>query len=138
MQKSSIQTDFASLVLRVIFGLFMLFGHGWMKVMKVINGDWKFASVLGMGEEVSLLSAVFAEAICSILLIIGFKTRIAATILLVTMLIAGFVIHSEAPLFIANAEGGGSKELALMYGSVFLTLIFLGGRKFSIDGILKS
>lgn len=138
MQKSSIPIDFASLVLRIVFGLFMLFGHGWMKLMKVVNGDWKFASVLGMGEEVSLLSAVFAEAVCSILLIIGFKTRIAASVLFITMLIAGFIIHSGAPLFIANADGGGSKELALMYGTVFLSLSFIGGGKFSVDGILNS
>ena len=39
-------------------------------------------------------------------------------------------IHDNDPLFISQASGGGSKELAILYGAVYLVLALAGGGKY--------
>lgn len=128
MKKSTVDQNMASLVLRLIFGLFILFGHGWNKLLKIIEGDWSFASVLSMPPSVSLMLAIFAEVVCAGLLILGFKTRYVAGMLFATMMIIILFVNSNAPLFIANAQGGSSRELAILYAAGFLAIMFLGGK----------
>lgn len=126
-------TNLALLLLRVVIGLMMIFGHGWRKLMKVIDGNWAFPEMLGMPSQISLILAVLIEVGASILLIIGYKTRWVAIILFLIMLSALLFIHGEDPLFIAHADGGGSKELAILYGIVYLTLGLIGGGKYGVS-----
>ena len=63
---------------RVSVSLLML-QHGWPKLMKFTNSEAiKFADPIGIGSNASLILAVFAEVVCSVLIIIGFKTNINA------------------------------------------------------------
>ncbi|MEP1953969.1 MAG: DoxX family protein, partial [Algoriphagus sp.] len=77
------------------------------------------------GPVVSLSLAVFAEFICAILIILGFKTRLATIPLMVTMLTAAFVAHASDPF--------GKKELPLLYFTVFFCIFIFGAGKFAID-----
>lgn len=125
--------DFTALVLRVGFGLYMLLGHGLSKFQLFISGtEIKFPSVLGLPPNVALGFAVFSEFIACILIIIGFKTRLAAIPLIITMLIAAFLVHGQDPWFMYNADAG-SKEPALLYGLGFVAIYLLGSGKYSID-----
>lgn len=127
-------TDVGLLILRVGVSLYMIAGHGWGKMMNLLSGDLKFASVLGMPESVSLILAVFGEVVCPALIIIGFKTRLAAIPAAFTMFTAGIIIHANDPWLMANAvEGGGSKEMALLFMIPFLALALTGGGKYSLD-----
>ncbi|GAA5220730.1 hypothetical protein GCM10025777_13600 [Membranihabitans marinus] len=130
--------NMTSLILRLIFGLFILFGHGWNKLVKIIEGNFDFQSVFGIPSSLTLILAIFAEVLCAGLLILGFKTRWVATILFFTMISIAFTAHSGDPLFMSNANTGNSKEFALLYAGGFLAIMFIGGRKYSIDGILNS
>ncbi len=106
--------------------------HGYGKLMKLF-GNWEeiqFADPIGLGPVFSLILAVFAEFVCSILIITGFKTRISSIPLIITMFIAVFVVHGGDPLAI--------KEHALIYLVGFLTIALLGSGKYSVDGYLKS
>lgn len=130
--KNSASFHLALLVLRVISGLMMLFGHGWFKLIKVMNGDFSFAKIMGMPPALGLILAVLVEVGAAALLIVGFHTRIMAALLFLTMFSALAFYHTTDPIFIANAAGGGSKELAIMYGVIFLALALMGGGKYSI------
>ncbi|WP_034260461.1 DoxX family protein [Altibacter lentus] len=121
--------NFTLLVLRVGIGLLML-GHGIPKLEMLIIGDIQFPSVMGMSPTISLLLAVFAEVVCSILLLIGLLTRFATIPLIVTMLTAVLVIHGNDPFV--------KQELGILYLIVYLTLFMLGSGKFSFDGLFNS
>lgn len=130
--KNSSSFHLALLVLRVVSGLMMLFGHGWFKLIKVMSGDFTFAKIMGMPPALGLILAVIVEVGAAALLIVGFHTRIMAALLFLTMVSALAFYHTTDPIFIANAAGGGSKELAIMYGAIFLGLTLMGGGKYSI------
>ena len=64
--------DLASFLLRVTFGVTMLYLHGYGKFMKFFaDGPLKFGDPIGIGPELSLILTSFAEVFCSGLLIIG-------------------------------------------------------------------
>ena len=128
--------DLALLINRVIFGLFIVFGHGWGKLMRLLDGDIQFSGVFGLPPVVNLLLAVFAEVVCGLALILGFQTRWAAIPLILTMMVAAFVVHAAHPFFMANAAGGGSKELAILFLAGFLLSFMLGGGKYTIDYLI--
>lgn len=113
------------LLLRVIVGVFMM-THGFGKLKMLLGpGEIQFADPIGIGLELSLILAVFAEFFCSILLILGLGTRLAAIPLMITMLVAGFVVHAADPFQV--------KEFALLYGVVFTSLFITGPGKYSLD-----
>ncbi|WP_283635491.1 DoxX family protein [Aquaticitalea lipolytica] len=117
------------LVLRVGIGLLML-GHGIPKLQMLISGDIQFPGVMGMSPTLSLALAVFSEVICSILLLVGLRTRYAAIPLILTMLAAVLVIHGGDPF--------AKQELGILYLIVYLALFMLGSGKFSFDAVLRS
>lgn len=130
--------DLAALILRVGFGLYMLLGHGMSKLMMLTSGgDVKFPAILGMPPKICLGLAVFAEFVACILIIGGYKTRLAAVPVIIAMAIAAFMIHGGDPFFMQNAESG-SKEPALLYFIGFLAIYLLGSGKYSIDDKLDS
>ena len=113
------------LVLRIAVAGMML-THGIPKLGKILAGNWQFGDPLGLGNELSLVLAVFAEVGCSLLLLIGLFTRFATLPLLFTMLVAFFIVHAADPF--------GDKEMPLLYALVFATLFFTGPGKYSVDG----
>ena len=113
------------LVLRVAVAGMML-THGLPKLNNLLAGDWSFGNPLGLGSELSLALTVFAEVGCSLLIGLGFLTRLATLPLLFTMLVAFFIVHGDDPF--------GKKELPLLYALVFATLFFTGPGQYSVDG----
>lgn len=116
------------LILRLCVGIFML-THGWGKFLKLIGDEpIKFADPIGIGATASLTLAVFAEVVCSILLIAGVGTRLAAVPLLITMLVAAFIVHIN--------DGFGKMELALIYSIIYLVIALAGAGKYSLDNLI--
>ncbi len=113
------------LIFRVTAGGFML-THGYPKFQKLMGDDpIQFADPFGIGAYPSFLLVVFAEFFCSILIILGLGTRIAALVLVVNMAVAGFYAHAADPF--------AKKELAFFYLLVFLTVLVFGPGKYSLD-----
>ena len=79
--------DVALLILRLQLGILML-THGFPKLMNYSERMDKFADPFGLGPAASLALVIFAEFFCSILLIVGFKVRLAVIPLIITMLVA--------------------------------------------------
>lgn len=129
--------DLAALILRLGFGLYMLIGHGLGKFNMLLSGDIQFPSLLGMPAKVCLILAVIAEFFACLLIIVGYKTRLAAIPMIMTMAIAAFIVHGGDPWFMGRGDGG-SKEPAMIYLFGFLAIYLLGSGKFSLDDKLDS
>lgn len=112
------------LVLRLGMSGLML-THGLPKFMNLVQGNMDFGDPIGIGSTLSLILAVIGEAICPLLIIIGFKTRLAAIPTIITMAVAAFVIHGADPI--------ATKEKALLYLIGFTVIALTGAGKFSVD-----
>lgn len=122
-------TDIALLVARVSVAVLMLL-HGLPKLGMLFSGEpVQFPGVMGMSSEVSLFMAVFAEVLCSVLLLVGFGTRLATIPLIVTMLVAVLMIHAKDPF--------GAKELGVHYLATYIMLLVAGSGKYSFDYLLQ-
>lgn len=115
------------LILRLSTGLSMLLLHGRGKLLNFSATAEKFPALFGMSSTVNAGLAVFAEVVCSALLILGLFTRFAALMLAITMSTAFFMVHKMA------LTGEHSGELAMVYLFAYVTLLFTGAGKFSAD-----
>ena len=124
------QVDVVLLILRIGVASLML-THGIPKLQMLFGGgEIQFPGVMGLSPALSLSLAVFAEVLCSILIFIGLGTRLASIPLIVTMLVAVFLIHAADPF--------ATQELGLLYLFLYFPLLILGGGKFSLDKMLSS
>ncbi len=118
----------ASLILRVSISAMML-THGYGKFIRLISGETSFPDPLGFGELTTLVLAVFAEFVCSILLIVGFKSRLTAIPPALVMLVALFIVHWDDPW--------RKQEFVLLYLVGYVAIILIGSGKYSLDWRLK-
>lgn len=115
------------LFLRVSIGLIMMLSHGWPKLMNFGVIATKFPDPIGIGGSASLALAVFAEFFCSAALILGLLTRWVSIPLLITMLVALFLVHGSDPW--------KKQEFVVLYIIPYISLICLGGGDYSVDRI---
>src|SRR5580765_7211086 len=83
----SVLTSFALLLLRAWLGLSMLLLHGLSKAKDFSKLSADFPDPLHVGHTASLALVVFAEVICSGLLVLGLATRLAALVLAINMFV---------------------------------------------------
>lgn len=119
--------DAALLLLRVGFSGLML-THGIPKI-NMLSDPSSFGDPIGVGPTLSLILALIGEVVAPILTIIGFKTKLAAIPVAITMFVAAFIVHINDPL--------GGKEMALLYLIAFTCISLLGAGKYSVDGMKK-
>ncbi|HQT97821.1 MAG TPA: DoxX family protein [Thermodesulfobacteriota bacterium] len=133
------------LILRIGTGGYLI-THGWGKLqMLLAGGAEKFGDPVGLGSTLSLALVTTSEFLCAVLIIIGLATRLAAVPVVISMAVAAFVIHARDPWTMeaaAKAFFGGasktwfSKEPALLCLIPFLSLVFTGGGKLSLDRLI--
>ena len=123
--------DGALLFLRIVFGGFFIYAHGWSKLAGGL-AKWKFIGSMGM-KPLGItfwpgfwgFMAAFSESIGVAFLILGLFFRPSCLLLVLTM--------SVAALSEYRAHGLGEASHALELALIFTTLIFLGPGKYSID-----
>lgn len=115
------------LAVRIIFGI-LLMNHGIQKWSNFQELSTAFPDPIGLGSSFSLGLAIFAELICSMAFIIGFLYRLALIPMIVTMIVAFLVIHTNDVFAV--------KELAFIYFVIFALMFITGPGKFSIDYII--
>ncbi len=129
VNEATTATDIAVLIARIGIASLML-THGFPKLMMLISGGpIQFPPVFGMSPELSLILAVFAEVVCSVLLLAGLGTRLVLIPLFITMLVAVLLIHSSDPF--------SAKEPAILYSLVFGTLFLTGSGRYSLDYLIQ-
>ncbi|MCB0666972.1 MAG: DoxX family protein [Saprospiraceae bacterium] len=119
-------SDLALLLLRLQVGLLLL-THGYPKLVNFTDRMERFADPFGLGPTISLALVVFAEVLCSLLLIVGWKVRFAAIPIIITMLVVIFYAHWDDPF--------GRKELPIMFLVSSVVLFLTGPGKYSVEGI---
>jgi putative oxidoreductase len=113
------------LVVRLWFGLVLAINHGWPKMTTL---EKLTASVDKLGfplPTVFAFGAAASELVGGLLIAVGLLTRPAAVAVVVTMLVAAFVVHSGDPFM--------KKEFALCYAAAALALLVSGPGKLSLD-----
>ena len=127
--ESSILRDLGLLFLRVTIGLMMAFSHGLGKLKLFFSGDpIQFLDPIGIGAPASLFMAGFTEFVLSILLALGFLTRIISIPMAFTMVVAVFIVHANDPF--------NKMEFGLLYLIPYIFFIFTGPGKLSLDHMI--
>lgn len=124
-------SDIGLLLLRIVAGLVLLYGHGFGKLSVIFSGqEIKFMNPIGIGATPSFYLAAFAEGICAILLVIGLFSRFSSLILSINFLVI-FIVHA----FIAG-DGFAILELRFLFLVSFISLTLLGPGRLSLDYLL--
>ena len=124
--------DFGKLLLRVTVGGLLLF-HG---ASKIVHGvGW----LVGLLESTGLpgfiaYGAYIGEVLAPVLLIIGYRARIAALLVAIDLLLAILLVLRHQMFSIKEAGGGWSIELETFFILAALVIFFLGGGRFKVTG----
>ena len=103
----------------------MLLTHGIPKIERLFADTITFPDPLGIGASTSLTLAIIGEVIAPIFILVGFRTKFAAILSMITMLVAILIHHSGDPF--------ADKEKALLFALIFLVVFLAGPGKYSID-----
>lgn len=123
---------FGHLFFRVAAGLMIFYIHGLHKLEGWIaylqhGTPWTLAEeVAGMHFPAPLASAVAAtlvQFVCSLFIVVGLFTRINAALL----------VGALTGAILQNLLAGRDPQLAILYTLVVVTLVLIGGGKFSLD-----
>jgi putative oxidoreductase len=142
--------DVALFVLR-LSGLGLAFAHGWPKITMFLAGEGgRFVQgVESMGfpyPAVFAWAAGLSELAGGVAITLGLLTRVAASFAAATMFVAVFFRHHLAQQLLAFIgyravssevlESWGSPEKAASYLLIFISLVFLGAGRLSLDRML--
>ncbi|RKH65259.1 DoxX family protein [Corallococcus llansteffanensis] len=116
-------------VVRAVFGLTLAFGHGLGKVTGDMSGFAGAVERLGFPAPTFFAwCAALAEFLGGLCVALGLVTRPAA-------LVAGFTMG--VALVQHHADPFGKMELALLYLTVMVAAVIIGGGPFSLDARLR-
>ena len=127
-----VSADTAKLLLRLAVGVLILL-HGIYKIQNPGSLDF----IGGLFENYHLPAFLaylvyLGEVIAPIMLIAGFKTRLAARLVALTMVVVLILAHL-GDLFVLTGTGGSAVELQLMYLFGAVAIAGLGAGKYSVD-----
>lgn len=117
----------AMLLLRLGVGIMMM-EHGYQKLVHFGEYQQKFMNFLGLGSTFSLALVVFAEFFCSLFLILGLFTRLAAIPLIVVCCVIIFKVN--------HGQFFGDAETVVIYLSAYLALLLVGPGRVSVDSMI--
>ncbi|WP_417352212.1 DoxX family protein [Flavobacterium alkalisoli] len=123
----SLNTDLATLLLRLIFGGMFVY-YGFMKAAHYETIAPMFQDIIGIGAKLSFNLVIFAELVCGFLVLIGLLTRFAIIPVFITMIVAYFIAHAN--------DSFDVKAIAFVYMLLCLVIFILGSGKYSADAVL--
>ena len=122
-------TDAGLLLIRISVGLLMLF-HGMAKLKGV---DFIEGMLSEKGMPSFLAYGVYiTEIVAPLLILIGYRTRLASIAYAIGNLFAIFLVHT-ADVFTLNDHGGWGIELLGLYLFGSVALIFTGGGDYAVS-----
>lgn len=127
---SSFNYNFGILVLRLFLASIMLL-HGYAKLKHGIVGIEAIVTKNGLPALLAY-GIYIGEVLAPLLLIIGFKVRLAAFIIIVNMIAAVYLVHPN-DIFTMTKHGGLVLELQYFYIFTALALVFLGSGKYGLE-----
>ncbi len=124
-----INNDFALLFIRVWFCTSIFVKHGIEKFTKFPVMVTHFPDPIHIGPTLGLSFALVADGICTLFIILGLGTRIAALIMLVNLLVVFIFLHEFS--FMKDHA-----ELVYTYLGLSLFMVLSGPGKYSLDSKL--
>jgi putative oxidoreductase len=118
--------DAALLVLRLWMGFVLFAKHGIEKFTNFSQMQQHFPDPLHLGSTISLSFSLIADGICSLLIIFGFATRLAALFIVINLFVVFLTMHQ----FSFAKEHA---ELVYIFLGGFLSIFMAGAGKYSID-----
>jgi len=121
---------FGLLILRLTLGVLMLF-HGYTKIINGVEGIENTLVDKGLPGFIAY-GVYVGEVIAPLLMIVGFRTRLAALLLSFNMVVAAALAHSNDILSLTDHGTWAIETLGLfLFGG--LALVFTGGGKFAVS-----
>lgn len=127
-----VSEDAAKLLLRVAVG-FLILLHGIYKIQN--PGAIDFIGSLFSNYHLPAFLAYLVyvgEVIAPLMVIAGFKTRLGAKLIVITMVVAIILAHVK-DIFALTQMGGSAIELQLMFLVGAVAVAALGAGKYSVD-----
>lgn len=122
--------DIGKLILRLSIGILMLF-HGVNKITNGISGVSSLLEQQGLWGHLAY-GVYIGEVLAPIMLIIGFQVRIAAGLIVFTMLVAIYAVFGFS-IFGINEVGALAIESQMLYLLPCVALLVMGGGKYGIS-----
>jgi putative oxidoreductase len=121
--------DIGLLFLRLA-GSFMLFHvHGWPKVLHYGEELTRIEDPFGLGPQLTLLCAIFAEVVCPVLIAAGLFTRLACLPIVFLLLVSMLAVHPDWSI----AEG----QFGWLLSIIFCAIALCGPGKWSFDAVME-
>lgn len=120
--------NLGKLFLRIAVAVIILF-HGWFKLTHGVG--W----IQGMLGGIGFLAygTYLAELIAPVLILVGFRTRLAALFIVVDMFVAILMVLRTAIFSVKEMGGGWAIEIEAMLMLCALALFFTGSGKYSVS-----
>ncbi len=118
------------LILRLTMGILMLF-HGYGKILHGVGGIADMLSGKGLPGFIAY-GVYIGEVIAPLLMIVGYRTRLAALIFSFNMVIAVLMAHSR-DIFALTEHGTWAIETPGLFFLGGLVLVFTGGGKYAVS-----
>lgn len=115
-QRDERARDAGLLFLRVSGGLFLLWVHGLPKLLDFSAQLQLIEDPFHLGSHLTLMLAIFAEAVCPLLIVAGVLARLACVPILFVLLVALLVVHPQWSV----AEGQFGWLLLILFATVFI------------------
>lgn len=123
--------NLGKLLLRLAVGGLMLF-HGIFKLTHGISGLQGMVASRGWPGVVAY-GVYIGEILAPILIIIGFRTRLAALVVAFEMVVAIWIAHAASIFVVKEAGGAWAIELEMFYLLASIALFFMGGGAYAVS-----
>jgi len=123
--------DLSKLILRLTVGGLMIF-HGLSKLAHGIAWLGPAVSSAGLPEFV-MYGVYLGEIVGPILLILGYRTRVGAILVILDMVFALYIAHRHQ-IFSMGPGGGWAVELPMFFLLGGLAVLFAGPGRYSVGG----
>jgi putative oxidoreductase len=122
--------DLGILLLRLTIGV-LLFLHGYYKLTEGI--DWLKETLAAYGLPEYLSYGVFiGEIVAPVLLVVGYRARIASLFIAFNMLMAVFLVLKNQAFALKETGGGWAIELEALFFFGAVTIFLTGGGRYSL------
>lgn len=126
--------DLGLLIFRLTLGILM-FMHGFHKVIYGVDGIKSMLAGYGMPEFLAY-GVHLGETIAALMIVIGYRTRLAAVAFTIVMVVAFLMAHMDPPFALGKSGAWLHEGIALfLFGG--LGLFFTGGGKYTLSTVHK-
>lgn len=122
--------DLGLLIFRLTLGILM-FMHGFHKLINGVDGIKGMLAGYGLPEFLAY-GVHLGETIAALMIVIGYRTRLAAVAFTIVMVVAFLMAHMD-PLFALGKSGAWLHEGIALFLFGGLGLIFTGGGKYAVS-----